>query len=176
MKRYSPRLSQARSQYTYHSRVLHDHWSHWLICWHPAHHRLHRWIRLNSLSFIYNKSKHYWKTTSFCTARSVTQNNNGKALVNLLLIILWAQPGDAPGFQIDDNLLSGLFALAGTAIYSVLREYEIRQYISLEFSQKNVGNIFNSILHIISSVQCNDPTHYSLLQRHIVALSSVLRK
>ena len=65
------------------------------------------------------------------------------ALVNLLLVILWAQPGDTPGFQINDDLLSGLFALAGTAIYSVLWEYEIGQYVGLEFSQKNVGN--NSI-------------------------------
>ena len=86
--------------------------------------------------------------------------------MNLLLIILWAQPGDAPGFQIDDDLLSGLFALAGTAVYSVLREYEIGQYVGLEFSQKNVGNIFDSILHIMDSVRSNDPVHYSLLHRH----------
>ena len=97
-------------------------------------------------------------------------------MVNLLLVVLWAQPGDAPGFQIDDDLLSGLFALAGTAVYSVLREYEIGQYVGLEFSQKNVGNIFDSILHIMDSVQRNDPAHYSLLRRHIVSLSSVLRK
>ena len=99
-----------------------------------------------------------------------------QALVNLLLVVLWAQPGNAPGFQIDDDLLSGLFALAGTAIYSVLREYETGQYISLEFSQKNIGNTFDSILHIINSVRRNDPTHYSLLCRHIVALSSALGK
>ena len=96
--------------------------------------------------------------------------------MNLLLIILWAQPGNAPGFQIDDDLLSGLFALAGTAVYSVLREYEIGQYVGLEFSQKNIGNIFDSILHIMDSVWRNDPVHYSLLRRHIVSLSSVLRK
>ena len=96
--------------------------------------------------------------------------------MNLLLVVLWAQPGDVPGFQINDDLLSGLFALAGTAVYSVLQEYEIGQYVGLEFSQKNVGNIFNSILHIMDSVRCNDPAHYSLLCRHIVSLSSVLRK
>jgi len=97
--------------------------------------------------------------------------------MDLLLVVLWAQPGDVPDFQINDHgeLLSGLLALAGTAIYSALREYGTGRYVSLEFSQKNVGNVFDTILHIVEGVRHNDTTHYALLRRQLVSLSSALR-
>jgi len=81
--------------------------------------------------------------------------------LDLLLIVLWAQPGELPGFQIDDELFHGWFSIAGAAILSALQEYETGQYVAVEFSQKNVGNVFDSILDIIDSVQHDNPTHYS---------------
>ena len=92
------------------------------------------------------------------------------ALLNLLLVILWAQPG----FQIDDELFGGLLSLAGMAIFSTLREYETGHYVAVEFSQKNVGDVFDSILHIIDGVQHNNPAHYSSLRTQLISVSSTL--
>ena len=96
-------------------------------------------------------------------------------MLDLLLVVLWAQPGELPGFQIDDKLFRGWLSLAGAAILSALKEYETGQYVAVEFSQKNVGNVFDSILDIIDGVRHNNPTHYSLLQKKLISLSSALR-
>ncbi|KAI5981112.1 hypothetical protein EDD15DRAFT_2204521 [Pisolithus albus] len=46
------------------------------------------------------------------------------ALIELPLVVLWAQPGDKCGLHIDEDLFRGVLALAAMAIISTLREYQ----------------------------------------------------
>ncbi|KIK11316.1 hypothetical protein PISMIDRAFT_25792 [Pisolithus microcarpus 441] len=106
------------------------------------------------------------------------QDGHGKfghsALIELPLVVLWAQPGESLGFQIDEDAFGGILTLAGTAIVSALREYETGKYIAVEFSQKNVGNEVATILKIIDNIRREDSSQYTLLHSRLHNLSLAL--
>ncbi|KAI6146866.1 hypothetical protein BKA82DRAFT_10421 [Pisolithus tinctorius] len=86
-----------------------------------------------------------------------------QALIELLLTMLWAQPGERFTIQLNNNTFTRLLALSGAAIVSTLREYKSGRYVAVEFSERNIGADFEAIQGFVETVHQEIPSRFSLL-------------
>ena len=92
-----------------------------------------------------------------------------RVLLDLALVVLIPDYLDV---QLSNEVVDGIFALSGAALFSALKEYETGKLKAVDFSKHLMGSIHAHIVEVIEDAVINDCIHFKNLR---ITLQNVVR-
>ncbi|KIM69289.1 hypothetical protein SCLCIDRAFT_19897 [Scleroderma citrinum Foug A] len=111
--------------------------------------------------FYKNKVTSLLEDFNFMYIPDLPEVFGNRVLLDLALVVLIPDYLDV---QLSDEVVDGIFALSGAALFSALKEYETGKLKAVDFSKHLTGSIHAHIVEVIEDAVINDCIHFKNLR------------